>query len=245
MRCRGKGAAKEECLRLLKAWYRLQDPALIRSSPPEVYRDIANIVDWAYRVELPVNETLSEQYVSMTVDEILCALSQHSKAARKIYFCLAVREKANHCSIATERLAASLSLHPATAQAAIEKMCALGQLQSASGKCIRREDGSFYQKPKAYYPCGNNRIRDVRGLIREVRVPVRAAEKDGISAFYCALGEVFDLETLVRLLTRTEMLEYLQCMKKVAEGCGHEDEESEQAIGSAAMEMDHRPAAKW
>lgn len=98
--CRYKGMTQEESARALTEWYQAQDTTLIKSTREEVMADIDRIVRWTNEEGFKRQGlSLNDIEVRITRDELLKALAQHSKAARKIYFAVSVGEKANCCAV--------------------------------------------------------------------------------------------------------------------------------------------------
>ena len=217
--CRSRGAAPDECRSILDEWYKRQDTRMIGSPVEEVRRDVDFIVDWAYRVPLIQKAPKRNDWmIGVTRRELLDAIGQNGKAARKIHFSVAVREKAHRASISIDKMAENLGIHSCTVSTALSKMVKDGTIRSVAGKNIRHPDGNFYRQPTAYYIADKgSEGYHTQDDAQTVMVSLREVETNGTKAFYRALGEMFDMRTLVELLNKTELLEYLDYTDQIME----------------------------
>ena len=62
---RHKGASREENQSVLEDWYARQPQELINSTPEEVQKDIAHILDWVYSVRFAVPRSMKRDMTSI------------------------------------------------------------------------------------------------------------------------------------------------------------------------------------
>ena len=147
---RTNGYSREDTQTILEKWYAKQPQELIHSSPEEVQQDIASILDWAYsdRFIVPGNEKKGAAFVSES--QLMIALNQSSRSARRITFLLLMRARMNENRISADDIGKTTGISSKTVYEVLHRLVSDGIIKMEKGRRLQLPDRSFAAQSNKY-----------------------------------------------------------------------------------------------
>lgn len=202
---RHAGATREENQNILEDWYAQQLSEMIDSSPEEVQKDIAKILDWVYSDRFTSTKTVERDTISITAGQMDTILSQWSRSSRRIIFLLLARTRFGKPRISAADISKATGISTRTVYDVIHKMIANGTITRKEGKRVQLPDHSYSAESCCYV------VPHEAGLPHEMKIELTMRDliSDFDRTYHRALYALVRPSRIKSVLTAEEWSEYV------------------------------------
>lgn len=202
---RTNGYAREEVQRVLEEWYARQPQELIASSPEEVSRDITRILDWVYSDGFILPSADKRRTACVSESQMMIALNQSSRSARRIVFLLLMRTRMNEPRISGADIGKITGISAKTVYEVLHRLVSAGTVKMDKGRTLQLPDQSFASESGKY----TVPHKEIRQYEMNLEISMRQLSACFDRAYHLALHTLIPQSKLRETLSEPEWLEYL------------------------------------